>query len=97
MLPDMSFVKKYARKYGIKEQVLTSEKPDKKLKVFKNGEWIHFGHPDYSDYTIHRDRVRRDRYKRRAGAIKDKEGNLTGNDPSSPNYYSMRLLWDVVP
>ena len=97
MKPDMTLVGQYARKYGIKSEIRLSEKPDKKLKVYVGGRWIHFGASAYEDFTTHRDTKRQANYCRRAGAIKDKLGRLTGNDPGSPNYYAMRLLWDCTP
>ena len=36
----------------------------------------------------------RRRYLARATKIKDKNGNLTKDDKSSPNYWSLRYLWD---
>ena len=97
MKPDMSLVGQYARKYGITSEIRLSEKPAKKLKVLVDGRWIHFGASAYEDFTTHRDTNRQANYCRRAGAIKDKRGRLTGNDPGSPNYYAMRLLWDCKP
>ena len=95
MKPDMNLVRQWARKYGVQEPIAESEKKDKKLKIFYDNKWIHFGHSSYEDYTTHRDPVRQKSYCKRAGAIRDKHGRLSGNDKGSPNYYAMRLLWDL--
>jgi len=80
-----------------------SDKKDKKLKVYYNGKWIHFGQKLYDHYfdktgllpksQNHMDKERRRLYLMRATKIKDKQGNLTVNDKNSPNYYSIRYLW----
>ena len=93
----MKLVRQWARKYGVQEPIVESEKKDKKLKVKHDGKWIHFGNPNYQDFTTHRDNVRQKSYCKRAGAIRDKDGNLSGNNKASPNYYAMRLLWDCTP
>ena len=54
-----------------------SERKNKKYAVMYNNKWIHFGHPDYEDYTIHKDPERRKRYRARASKIKNKDGQLT--------------------
>lgn len=58
---------------------------------------IYFGNIKYEDFTIHKNEERRIRYIKRAGNIKDKQGNLTRNNPMSPNYYAMRYLWKYNP
>lgn len=80
-----------------------SEKPNKKLKVFYNSKWIHFGDKRYDNYYDktkllegkydHLDEDRRRRYLSRATKIKDKNGELTYKNKNSPNYYSINLLW----
>ena len=44
-------------------------------------------------YMNHYDKKRRDANLKRAKGIKDKNGNLTYLDKSSPNYYSVKYLW----
>ena len=95
--PDMKQVHVLAKKYGITDTIRKSDKKNKKLKVMFNGKWIHFGHTDYDDFTTHKDKNRQKNYCSRAGSIVNKNGKLTGNDPSSPNFYAMRLLWDCTP
>ena len=77
--------------------------PGKKLMVLlKGGRSIHFGDSSmqhYKDKTgiwkskDHLDEKRRKSYLARSGGIKRKDGTLTKNDPSSPNYHSRRVLW----
>jgi hypothetical protein len=75
-----------------------SWRDDKKLVIrVKKGnkdKLVHFGHPDYKDYTQHKDKERRKNYIARASFIKDGDGKLTKNDPFSANYHSMRVLWN---
>ncbi len=80
-----------------------SDKPNKKLMVKVNGKWLHFGDSRYQHYKDktgllpkeqnHLDPKRRLRYITRASNIVDKNGNYTFNNPESPNYHSMYILW----
>lgn len=81
----------------MKYTIHTSNRKNKKLKVKVNGKWVHFGHPDYSDFTIHEDEDRRIRYLKRHWNIFDKEGNRVIMDKTSPSFWSARILWDFVP
>ena len=56
----------------------------------KNGKEIKrgFGANSYSDYTIHKDKNRRNRYIKRH--LKD----LKTNDPTRAGYLSMYVLWN---
>lgn len=68
--------------------------------------WVHFGSKKplmehYFDKTglldkklNHGDKDRRKSYLARAKSIKDKNGKLTKDNPYSPNYHSIRILWD---
>ena len=81
-----------------------SEKPLKKLKVFVNDKWVHFGAYPYQhfydetelldDKYNHYDIDRRYKYLKRSMNIKNKKGELTAYDPESPNYHAMRILWE---
>ena len=97
MRPDMNRVRAYAKKYGIKAEIRESTRPEKEAHVLVEDRWIHFGSSMYEDFTTHKDKTRQAAYCLRAGAIRDKQGVLTGNDPLSPNFYAMRLLWDCKP
>ncbi len=85
-----------------------SERKNKKFKVYNPQlrQWIHFGHPHYLHYRTshlipkelhvwpeHRDNQRRLRYRARASKIRDRDGNLTYLDDTSPNYWSYHFLW----
>ena len=88
-------------KIGAYEYQLSTNK-NKKLMVTVNNKVIHFGQTGYSHYfdktkllnpnLNHLDKDRRSRYIARASKIKDSKG-LTADDPESPNYHSIRVLW----
>lgn len=81
-----------------------SDKSNKKLFTIVNGKKIYFGDSNYQHYydktgllaksTNHLDEKRKKSYLARASKIKDKLGNLTVNDPTSPNWHALRILWD---
>ena len=73
--------------------------------VLKDGKkrLIHFGDKRYKHFKDklgkytnlnHNDKDRRERYLKRAKAIKDRSGNLTWKDKNSANYYAVKYLWD---
>jgi hypothetical protein len=73
--------------------------------VLKDGKkrLIHFGQLPYKHFKDklgkytnlnHNDKDRRERYLKRAKAIKDRSGNLTWKDKNSANYYAVKFLWD---
>lgn len=79
-----------------------STRPGFKLMTVVDGKTIHFGKPGYEQYKDktgiwasenHGDKERRKNYLTRAGGIRDKEGNLTKNDPKKANYHAMKVLW----
>lgn len=79
-----------------------STRKDKKLMTEVDGKKVHFGFPKmqhFKDKTgiwsklDHNDPKRRKNYLTRTAGIKDGKGNLTKDDPSSPNYHSRRILW----
>lgn len=71
---------------------------DKKMVVLaddgENQDVVHFGHPDYEDFTQHGDLERRENYLSRSAGIEDGDGDLTKDDIFSANYWSRRVLWD---
>lgn len=71
-----------------------SKTKSKKYYVIYNGKKINFGQKGYEDYTQHGADERRKRYLARATKIKNKRGELTANDKTSPNHWSINLLWD---
>ena len=65
--------------------------PKKYEAEFKKGNKIikrKFGAKGMSDFTIHKDTKRRDRY------IKRHKKDLKTNDPTRPGYLSMYILWN---
>ena len=94
MAEKLSTVRNKAKRQGIKGEINISSRLHKKYQItLPDGKIIHFGQRGYSDYIEHKDPERRQRYLARAKKIKDKNGKLTANDPLSPNYYAIRLLW----
>ena len=70
--------------------IIQHEKNNKYMATLPSGKKVHFGSPNYPDYTIHNDKERRDKYLARAKKIKNKQGELT----ESSNYWSVQnLLW----
>lgn len=70
--------------------------PDKKKSVFvrdpatKKVRIVHFGATGYGhNYS----EAARKSYLARSAEIRDKDGNLTKNDKTSPNYWARRELW----
>ena len=70
-----------------------STRAGKKYSVEYLGKKIHFGAKGMSDFTIHKDKKRRDRYLKRARGIRDGDGNLTHNDKTRSNFWSINILW----
>lgn len=64
-----------------------SNHPDKKYVArFSDGKDVQFGAKGYSDYTLHKDKTRRENYRKRHA-----NDNLT--DPQSPGALSYYILW----
>lgn len=68
----------------------TSSKPDKKFMVFVNGKVVHFGAKGMSDYTIHKDKDRKQRYIIRHTARE----NWKKSGIQTPGFWSRWLLWN---
>ena len=67
-----------------------SENKNKKLKAVIDGKkTVHFGHPQYQDFTIHNDSKRRDNYI----AITSKQDHSKQN-VASPAWMSRFILWE---
>ena len=67
-----------------------SDKPDKKLKAQINNKTIHFGQQGASDYTIHKDTDRRQRYIDRHRKHED----WTKSGIDTAGFYSKNILWN---
>ena len=70
-----------------------SKVKNKKYYVIYNKKRINFGYKPMQDYTQHHGEKRRKSYLARAKGIKNKAGKLTYKDKSSPNFWSINLLW----
>ena len=91
--PEFEELIKKAKKLGAESLEYSSRKNNKYMVQLPNGKKVHFGSPKYEDYIIHKDKVRRDKYRTRAMKIKNKKGELTYTNPESSNYWSVHLLW----
>lgn len=94
MMSKLQKVRDRAEYLGIPGMLNISNKKGKKFMIeLPDKTIIHFGQQGYEDFLDHYDEKRRQSYLARAKGIKNKSGKLTSNDPYSPNYYSIRLLW----
>ena len=82
-----------AKKLGAESLDYSTRKNNKYMVTLKSGKKVHFGSTKYADYLTHKDKDRRDKYLTRATKIKNKQGELTYNDPESANFWSVHLLW----
>lgn len=78
---------------GYNKPIKSNKKDKKKMVLVKRGDRIklvHYGHSGYShNYS---DKAKKS-YLARSGGIRNKSGQLTKNDPFSPNYWARRDLW----
>ena len=81
------------KKLGAESLDYSTRKNNKYMATLPSGKKVHFGSPKYADYLTHKDKERRDNYLARATKIKNKQGELTHNNPESANYWSTKLLW----
>ena len=84
-----------AKKLGAESLDYSTRKNNKYMVTLKSGKKVHFGSTKYSDYLTHKDKDRRDKYLARASKIKNKQGELTYNNPESANFWSIHLLWHI--
>ena len=82
-----------AKKLGAESLDYSTRKINKYMVTLKSGKKVHFGSSKYEDYLTHKDKDRRDIYLARATKIKNKQGELTYNNPESANFWSVHLLW----
>jgi len=80
-----------------------STRKNKKYMVLINEDWVHFGDSDYEDYTIHKDKKRKENYiKRHTAHRRDRTAHrrdrpaLSNNwkNINSPAFWSLNLLWN---
>ena len=92
-IPKESFILRSAKKLGAESLDYSTRKNNKYMATLPGGKKVHFGSPKYPDYTIRKDKERRDKYRARATKIKNKQGELTYTNPESSNFWSVNLLW----
>jgi hypothetical protein len=82
---DLTIAKKQASKIGVK--VKKSTRKGKKLDVFDlKGNYLKsIGDINYQDFTVHKDPIRRQRYKKRFEKTRHKKGTAS--------YYADKILW----
>jgi hypothetical protein len=54
---------------------------------------VHWGSQGYDDYYIHKDKDRRDRFRKRMSAITTKDGKIASDDPTRSSYHALRHNW----
>ena len=90
---DFKLLTKKAKKLGAESLDYSKRKNNKYVVTLPGGKNLHFGSSQYSDFLIYKDEERKDRYLARAKKIKNKQGQLTYENPESANYWSVNLLW----
>ena len=88
---DFKKLQKKAKKLGA-SSLDYSKRKNNKYMVEYNGKKIHFGSANTEDFIIHKDPDRRDKYRVKAMKITNKNGELTYQLPTYPNYWSVKLL-----
>ncbi len=69
-------------------EIVKSKKPNKKFDaVIDKTKTVSFGAKGYSDFTIHKDEDRKDRY------IKRHKTSENWNDPTTAGFYAKHVLW----
>ena len=84
-------LQKKAKKLGASSLDYSKRKNYKYIIKYDNKK-IHFGSANTEDYLTHKDPVRRDKYPSKAKNISNKDGQLTYQIPSYPNYWSVKRL-----
>ena len=70
-----------------------SDRPDKKYYIITKAEKkVYFGQADASDFTIHKDEERKQRYIDRHKKNEAKFWNKSGID--TPSFWALHLLWN---
>ena len=90
---DFDKLKKKAKKLGAESLDYSKRKNNKYVVTLPVGKNLHFGSSKYPDFLIHKDEERKVKYLARAKKIKNKQGQLTYENPKSANYWSVNLLW----
>ena len=82
---DFKKLQKKAKKLGAVPLDYSQRKNNKYMVEYDNKK-IHFGSANSEDYLNHKGPVRRDKYLTKAKKISNKDGQLTYQVPSYPNY-----------
>ena len=90
---DFQKLSKKAKKLGAESLDYSKRKNNKYVVKLSSGKNLHFGSSQHSDYLIHKDNERKEKYLSRAMKIKNKKGELTYENPESANFWSVNLLW----
>ena len=88
---DFKRLQKKAKKLGA-SSLDYSKRKNNKYMIEYSGKKIHFGSANTEDFIIRKDPDRRDKYLTKAKKITNKDGQLTYQIPSYPNYWSVKLL-----
>ena len=88
---DFKKLQKKAKKLGASSLDYSKRKNNKYINEY-NGKKIHFGSANTEDFIIHKDPDRREKYRVKAMKITNKNGELTYQFPTYPNYWSVKLL-----
>ncbi len=69
-------------------RIQKSKRKDKTYDAVVDGKTISFGAKGYSDYTIHKDDERKERYMKRH------KSNENWSDPKTAGFYAKHILWN---
>ena len=85
--PDIVF-KKAKKIFGKDVNIKLSTRKDKKYMILNpnNNKWVHFGQYPYEDYTKHKDKERRNKFRQRNSKWADA-------DEYSPAFMAYYILW----
>ena len=90
---DFKKLQRKAKNLGAKSLDYSYRKNNKYVVDYERKK-VHFGSAKSEDYLIHKDKERRDKYLARAKKITNKNGDVTHESPSFPNFWSVKLLWN---
>ncbi len=70
-----------------------SKRKNKKWSVKVKNKTIHFGDSRYQDYTMHKNKERRKRYRLRHKKILTKDGRVAYLQKNKPAFWAYHVLW----
>jgi len=85
MKSNINEVQLLANKYNV-GKVYHSSRKDRKYMIIHNNKKVHFGDPNYEDFTYHHDLKRREQFRQRNARWKNVE-------KFTPAWLSYHLLW----